>query len=210
MRQAGTIAMRSVGRVCDLLDVVRAEAGGVSLERAAQLSGLPRSSAYRYLVALERRGYVERRESHGVFRYRAGRRPASLAADLALALQEWRARWRARLVLATPDRSGERLIVICDVAAPAGSAASGAVIDGLPAFPAGWPATPIVAAGPAGTVRVARWLPGPGRPCVLVVAVPQAHYRSELLHELPGVAARCVAVLTGAVRAGDPALPGSD
>ena len=63
----GPASMRAVERVCDLLDALRERPAGISLDRAARISGLPRSSAYRYLLALERRGYVSRDRARGTF-----------------------------------------------------------------------------------------------------------------------------------------------
>ncbi|MBN9181938.1 MAG: helix-turn-helix domain-containing protein, partial [Microbacterium sp.] len=63
----GPASMRAVERVCDLLDALRERPAGISLDGAAHVSGLPRSSAYRYLLALERRGYVARDRARGTF-----------------------------------------------------------------------------------------------------------------------------------------------
>lgn len=52
--------IRAVERVCDLLDLVQTSAGPFSLADAADATGLPRSSAFRYLWTLEARGYLQR------------------------------------------------------------------------------------------------------------------------------------------------------
>jgi IclR family transcriptional regulator, acetate operon repressor len=62
-------AIRAVDRVLDVLDVLRGRTRGVSLAEVARGAGLARSSAFRYLVTLERRGYVERDGQDG---YRLG------------------------------------------------------------------------------------------------------------------------------------------
>ncbi len=55
--------IRAVERVCDVLDVLQQSADGASFSAVAEKTGLPKSSAYRYLSALEARRYVERDES---------------------------------------------------------------------------------------------------------------------------------------------------
>jgi IclR family acetate operon transcriptional repressor len=64
----GPYSIRAVDRVLDLLDVLRARPRGASLSQVANAAGLPRSSAFRYLVTLEARGYVERDGGEGVYR----------------------------------------------------------------------------------------------------------------------------------------------
>lgn len=53
-------SIRSVQRVCDILDLVQANPDGLSLMDFAQATELPKSSVFRYLATLEGRGYVER------------------------------------------------------------------------------------------------------------------------------------------------------
>jgi IclR family acetate operon transcriptional repressor len=65
---SGAYSIRAVGRVLDVLDVLRARPGGASLAQVARGAGLPRSSAFRYLATLETRGYVERDGGDGVYR----------------------------------------------------------------------------------------------------------------------------------------------
>lgn len=52
--------IRAVERVCDILDLVQQEPDGLTLVDVAHATKLPKSSAFRYLTALEARGYVER------------------------------------------------------------------------------------------------------------------------------------------------------
>jgi IclR family acetate operon transcriptional repressor len=52
--------IRSVQRVCDILDVLQDSPEAVSLGEVARSTGLPRSSAFRYLATLRYRRYVER------------------------------------------------------------------------------------------------------------------------------------------------------
>lgn len=52
--------IRSVDRVCDILDTLANSQAGVTLTEVAETVSLPKSSAFRYLTALEARHYVER------------------------------------------------------------------------------------------------------------------------------------------------------
>lgn len=52
--------LRAVDRVCDILDVLADSGGGATLTEIAAHTGLPKSSAFRYLTALAARSYVER------------------------------------------------------------------------------------------------------------------------------------------------------
>lgn len=56
-------SIRSVQRVCDILDLVQSHPDGLSLMDFAQATELPKSSVFRYLATLEQRGYVERTDS---------------------------------------------------------------------------------------------------------------------------------------------------
>lgn len=60
-------SIRSVQRVCDILDLVQSNPHGLSLMAFAQATELPKSSVFRYLATLESRGYVER-DSVGDYR----------------------------------------------------------------------------------------------------------------------------------------------
>jgi IclR family acetate operon transcriptional repressor len=67
--------IRAVERVCDILDILHEEEGGVALAAVAKRAALPKSSAYRYLLALESRHYVERDAAAGTFRLGLAFRP---------------------------------------------------------------------------------------------------------------------------------------
>jgi IclR family transcriptional regulator, acetate operon repressor len=60
--------IRAVQRVCDILDLLQESERGVSLPAVADVTGLPKSSAFRYLVTLESRRYVERDAETGDYR----------------------------------------------------------------------------------------------------------------------------------------------
>jgi DNA-binding IclR family transcriptional regulator len=66
--EQGGYSIRAVQRVCDLLDLLQREPAGASLARAAEVTKLPKSSAFRYLVTLEERRYVERDPATGDYR----------------------------------------------------------------------------------------------------------------------------------------------
>jgi IclR family acetate operon transcriptional repressor len=57
---ASMYAIRAVDRVCSILDALANATGGVALPEVAKAADLPKSSAFRYLSALEARHYVER------------------------------------------------------------------------------------------------------------------------------------------------------
>jgi IclR family transcriptional regulator, acetate operon repressor len=61
-------SIRAVERVCDLLDLLQEEPEGVSLMTAAEVTSLPKSSAFRYLATLEARRYAERIPANGDYR----------------------------------------------------------------------------------------------------------------------------------------------
>ena len=67
--------IRAVERVCDILDLLQVEPEGVSLAAVAAATELPKSSAYRYLLALEARRYAERDADTGLFRLGHAYRP---------------------------------------------------------------------------------------------------------------------------------------
>lgn len=56
----GAYPIRSVDRVCDILDALANSRSGVTLTEIAVIADLPKSSAFRYLSALEVRHYVQR------------------------------------------------------------------------------------------------------------------------------------------------------
>lgn len=59
--------MRAVNRVCDILDLLRLSTEGVSQTQVAMASGLPKSSALRYLATLEARNYIVRDPRTGLY-----------------------------------------------------------------------------------------------------------------------------------------------
>lgn len=61
-------SIRSVERVCDILDLLRESPSGVSMSEIARITGLPKSSAFRYLTVLESRQYVERGSEDGDYK----------------------------------------------------------------------------------------------------------------------------------------------
>lgn len=68
LRAESAYSIRSVERVCDILNLLGESADGVSLIEVAKATGLPKSSAFRYLATLEARRYVERDAVSGDFR----------------------------------------------------------------------------------------------------------------------------------------------
>lgn len=67
--------IRAVDRACDLLDALQAVNAGASLTTLAEIVSLPKSSALRYLSALEARNYVERDAADGTYRLGFAFRP---------------------------------------------------------------------------------------------------------------------------------------
>ena len=61
-------SIRAVDRVCDVLDLVRASPEGVSLPEVTAATGMPKSSAFRYLTVLEERSFVERDAETSLYR----------------------------------------------------------------------------------------------------------------------------------------------
>ena len=72
---AGAYPIRAVARVCDILDALQESPDGVILTKIAAQTGMPKSSAFRYLAALEDRQYVERDEATGLYRLGLAFRP---------------------------------------------------------------------------------------------------------------------------------------
>lgn len=58
----GMYPLRAVDRVCDIIDLLAQHPSGITLSAIAMSVQLPKSSAFRYLAALEARGYVTRSE----------------------------------------------------------------------------------------------------------------------------------------------------
>lgn len=65
-RSAYTI--RAVERVCAILDLIQRHPQGFTLTQVVDATGLPKSSAFRYLATLEAQRYVEREAVSGNFR----------------------------------------------------------------------------------------------------------------------------------------------
>lgn len=65
---SNTYPIRAVERVCDILDLLQRTREGVSLPDVASITSLPKSSAFRYLSALEARSYIERDEETALYR----------------------------------------------------------------------------------------------------------------------------------------------
>jgi IclR family acetate operon transcriptional repressor len=59
-RGESAYTIRAVDRVCDILDLLLEDTDGVSLVQVAEVTELPKSSAFRYLATLEARRFVER------------------------------------------------------------------------------------------------------------------------------------------------------
>lgn len=75
-------SIRAVERVCDLLDLLQESGGGVSLPAVAAATGLPKSSAFRYLSTLESRRYAQRDATTGVYRSGSALQQASELSSL--------------------------------------------------------------------------------------------------------------------------------
>jgi DNA-binding IclR family transcriptional regulator len=60
-------SVRAAERVADILDALRDRAGSVSLAELAEITGMPKSSVFRYLSTLEARGYVEKDPDNGTY-----------------------------------------------------------------------------------------------------------------------------------------------
>jgi len=65
---APTNPIRSVERVCDILNTLASARAGATLTEVARATDLPKSSALRYLAALEVRHYVDRDTESGTYR----------------------------------------------------------------------------------------------------------------------------------------------
>lgn len=60
--------VRAVERVCSILDLLQESIDGVSLNEVDHVTGLPKSSAFRYLWTLGAHRYVERDKNTGLYR----------------------------------------------------------------------------------------------------------------------------------------------
>jgi IclR family transcriptional regulator, acetate operon repressor len=65
-------SVRAVERVCLILNLLQESVNGITLNEVAQTTGLPKSSAFRYLWTLENHRYVERAEDGNLFRLGLG------------------------------------------------------------------------------------------------------------------------------------------
>jgi IclR family acetate operon transcriptional repressor len=65
-------AVRSIERVCSVLNLLQESIDGVTLKEVADAADLPKSSAFRYLWTLEKNRYVERDTESGLFRIGLG------------------------------------------------------------------------------------------------------------------------------------------
>jgi IclR family acetate operon transcriptional repressor len=72
---AASYPIRAVERVCDILDMLQRSRDGASLSDVAEVTSLPKSSAYRYLSALEAHRYVERDPATSLYRLGLAFRP---------------------------------------------------------------------------------------------------------------------------------------
>jgi len=61
-------SIRAVGRVCEILTLLGQSREGATLAEVGSATGLPKSSAFRYLATLEEHHYVERDVARGVYR----------------------------------------------------------------------------------------------------------------------------------------------
>lgn len=114
-------SIRAVERAFDILDVIGRSAAGISLVDIAKEIDLPKSSVFRYLSTLERRGHVIR-SGEDVFVLGAGRsfiRPREIALLCAAAvgrMQELGRRFDETINLGTLD--GHRIIYLEVVESP--------------------------------------------------------------------------------------------
>jgi IclR family acetate operon transcriptional repressor len=108
-------SIRAVDRVFDILDVLARSETGIALVDIAKAIGMPKSSVFRYLSTLERRGHVVR-SANDVFRLGAGRnymRPREVALLCAIAgprMQELCRRFEETINLGTLD--GHRIVYL--------------------------------------------------------------------------------------------------
>jgi IclR family transcriptional regulator, acetate operon repressor len=73
--EVGAYPIRSVDRVCDILDALANSGSGITLTEIATLVDLPKSSVFRYLSALEFRHYVQRAPDASTYRLGPAFRP---------------------------------------------------------------------------------------------------------------------------------------
>lgn len=68
----GVYAVRSIERVCQVLRLLGEAPESVTLQTIVRVTGLPKSSAFRYLAVLEAEGFVERDRETGDYRLGVG------------------------------------------------------------------------------------------------------------------------------------------
>lgn len=66
--QDSAYSIRAVARVCEILNRLASAPNGVSLGEIAQLTGLPKSSVFRYMATLASFHYVERTDDDSTYR----------------------------------------------------------------------------------------------------------------------------------------------
>lgn len=118
---SGRYSVRAVERVADILDTLQEAAAPVSLVRLASVTGLPKSSVFRYLATLEARGYVDRDPESGDFTLGLAlpthqQRFATLAARARPVLERLRDRFGETVNLGVLD--GERVLYLEIVESP--------------------------------------------------------------------------------------------
>jgi IclR family transcriptional regulator, acetate operon repressor len=69
------LSIRAVERVCDIFDLLQDADHGMTLTEIAERVSLPKSTAYRYLAALEKRSYIERDDETNIVRLGFAFRP---------------------------------------------------------------------------------------------------------------------------------------
>lgn len=114
--ESSAYSIRAVERVCDLLDLAQRSPDGFSPNEVVEATGLPKSSAFRYLATLEARRYLQRDESTGTFRVGPsllplpGRQLDVLAARARPLLEALRDRFEETINLAMLD--GDRVVYV--------------------------------------------------------------------------------------------------
>jgi IclR family transcriptional regulator, acetate operon repressor len=109
-------SIRAVERVCHLLDLAQRSVDGFTLADVVEATGLPKSSAFRYLTTLEAHRYVVRDDGTGLFRVGPsllplqGRQLDLLAAHARPLLEELRDRFEETINLGVLD--GNRVVYL--------------------------------------------------------------------------------------------------
>jgi IclR family transcriptional regulator, acetate operon repressor len=109
-------SIRAVERVCDVLDLAQRKPAGFTPSEVVEATGLPKSSAFRYLATLESRRYLQRDAATGTFRVGPsllplqGRELDILAARARPLLQALRDRFGETINLGMLD--GDRVVYV--------------------------------------------------------------------------------------------------